>query len=329
MGFSRALCGVSAGARHAVPLLLLVSMACGKDGSGTAAAGPPPETAPGRASASATPEVGIELRRGREPRELARIGTRGVIIGPEGGPLVSKLFAEPRRVDDAWYFFRVYAPFTMKSPEGDLGFRGHGKLKPGPTERRMILEWARQVAAEAAGGRGGAAYGLVFAWHQGGPAGLCEDVVVYLTGEAVATGCGWDREVIGRLDSAPLGEVYRWFDRFQPFQMGGDESQESLRAGKLQVRLIFAGRGGRFATPAEEREILSFAAALFAELAARRRGSVAVPAVSGTPDAVPAPRFLIPPSARLRAPGINLALPEKPPPVPRPSLPQRPLPPGS
>lgn len=313
----------------ALLLLLLLMSACGGEdsSSGTPAAGSKQSNGPAVPSASAAPGPGIELRRGRAPRELVRIGTRSVIIGPEGGPLVWKLFTEPRRADDAWYFFRVYAPFAMKSPAGDLTFQGHGKLKPGLAERRMILEWARQVAAEAGDGRGGAAYGLVLAWHQGGAAGLCEDVVLYLTGEAVATACDWDREVAGRLDPGPLGRVYGWFDRFQPFQVAGGEQEESLRSGKLQARLIFAGRGARFTTPAEQRQIESFAAAVFAELAARRRGSVAAPSAPAT-SAPPSLRLLLPPGAGGRVEGILLQLPDRPPPVPRsskPSLPQPPL----
>jgi len=302
-------------------LLLLALVACGKAGSGTAAAGSPLKKDPGHATSSpAGPPVGIELRRGRQPRELVRIGMRGVMIGPESGPLVWKLPAEPSRADDAWYFLRVYAPFVMKSAEGDLTFRGHGKVNPGPAERRMILEWARQVATEVAGGRGGTAYGLVLAWHQGGPGGVCEDVVLDLSGEAVATACGWDREVRGRLDPEPLGRVYDWFDRLQPFQTAAEGQEEGPGAGELQARLIFVGRGSKPTSPATQEEIQSFAASLFAELAARRRGSLPVPA-----DAAPLPRLLLPPGAGGGRGEILLQLPENPPPVPKPSLPQPPL----
>ena len=268
----------------------------------------------------------MELRRGRTPRELVWIGLRSVIVGPEDGPREWKLFAEPRRSEEAWSFFRLYAPFKMKSPEGDLTFRGHGKVKPGSASQRMIFEWARQVANEVAGGRAGAAYGLVLAWHQGGPADICENVVLYLSGEAVATACGWEREVRGRLDAAPLAEVYEWFDRLQPFQAGDDDPDESFRSGKLQARLIFAGRGPRFSSPAEQEEIRSFAAALFAELAARRRGfgATLAPAAPGAPAAPPA-RLLLRPGAGAGAQEIVLELPERPPPPPRPSLPQPPL----
>jgi len=296
-------------------LLLLLSLAaCGRQAPAGRAPGPgahPPAVA-------SLPADGIELRRGREPRELVRIGLRGVVIGVEGGRLEWRVFVEPRRADDAWYFLRTYAPFEMRSPEGDLTFHGHGKVSPGQAERRMILEWARQVATEAASGRGSAAYGLVLAWHQGGPAGLCEDVVLYLTGEAAATACGWDREVRGRLDAATLGRVYDWFDRVQAFQIGGSEPEEGPHPVKLQARVIFAGRGARSATAAEQEEIQSFAAALFAELAARRRGFVAPETAATAPSAPPSARLLLPPGGGPGPEDIVLQLPEKPPASPRP-----------
>ncbi|HEY7214738.1 MAG TPA: hypothetical protein VIC28_08915, partial [Thermoanaerobaculia bacterium] len=201
--------------RHAARLLLalLCLNGCGGDHpAGKAAAAGASRTVPATA-----PGPVIELRRGRQPRELVRVGLRGLWIGTEGEPLAWKAFVEPRHADDAWYFLSLYAPFEMQSPEGDLTLRGHGKVRPGSVEQRMILEWARQMAIEAAGGRGSAAYGLVFAFHQGGPADTCEDVVLYLTGEAAATACGWDRGVRGRLAASPLSRVYEWFDHLQPF----------------------------------------------------------------------------------------------------------------
>src|SRR5215203_7223824 len=301
-------------------VLLLGLTACGQAPGGKAAAGKGPIS-----PASKEPEVGIELRRGREPRELVKIGTRGVVIGPGEGPLEWKFFAEPRRSDDAWYFLSTYGRFERRSPEGDLVFRGHGKVKPGPAEQRMIFEWARQVASEAAGGRGVAAYGLVIAWHQGGASGSCQDVILDLTGEADATACGWDREVRGRLDPAQLGRVYGWFDRLQPFQAGGEQGEDSLRPGSQETRLIFAGRGARPATAAEQGEIQSFTVTLFAELAARRRGArppvaSATPGSAG-PESTPAPpaeRLLLPPNAAVKPEEeILLKLPDEPPPVPK------------
>jgi hypothetical protein len=305
--------------RLALFLLLLVVLASCGVGS--------PGSSKGKETAQASPVppwVGIELQRGQEPRELVRIGLRGATIGPAGGPLAWQLFAEPRRASDAWYFLYTYAPFTRSTPEGEVVFRGRGKVKAGPVQQRMIFEWARQVAAEAAGSRAGAAYGLLTAWHQGGPSGICEDVVLYLTGEAVATACGWEQEIRGRLDPEQLGRVYEWFDRLQPFQIAGGRSEDA-RSGALETRVIFAGRGARLPTAAEQAEIRSFAASLFAELAARRRGGAPVPAQPGAsestaPEATPAPptHLLLSPGAMApRREEIILHLPEKPPPVPR------------
>lgn len=266
--------------------------------------------------------VGIELQRGRDPRELVRIGLRSATIGPAGGRLAWKLFADPRHASDAWYFLYTYAPFTRSTPEGDLVFRGRGKVKAGPIQQRMIFEWSRQVAAEAAGGRGLAAYGLLFAWHQGGPSGICEDVVLYLTGEAVATACGWEAEVRGRLDPAQLDRVYGWFDRIQPFQTAGGPAEESPRPGTLDTRVIFAGRGARPSMASEQAEIQSFAATLFAELAARRRGGAPAPVQTGASESaaspIPPQRLLLSPAAEApRREDVRLQLPEKAPPVPK------------
>ncbi|HEY0510567.1 MAG TPA: hypothetical protein VGH73_01600 [Thermoanaerobaculia bacterium] len=278
-----------------------------------------------RAAAFRPPEVAIELQRGTEPRELVRIGTRGVVIGPADGRLEWKFFADPRRADEAWYFLRAYAPFVAKTDAGELSFQGRGKARAGATEQRMILEWTRQVASEAAGGRGGAAYGLVLAWHQGGSSGICSDVVLYRTGEAVATACGWEGEVRNRLDPGPLGRVYGWFDRLQPFQ-AGSETQEgpNPHVGSLDTRLIFAGRGSRPAKAAEQEEIQSFALSLFSELAARKGGAPPpIPAAPGKPVGKAAPaeappsRLLLPPNVATPKPEeITLQLPEKPPPPP-------------
>jgi hypothetical protein len=293
-----------------LPLLWAIACGGGASSEGAPAAEPRQGKTP---DVAAAPAPSIELRRGRAPRELVRIGIRGAGIGPEEGPLRWKYFGDPRRTDDAWYLLGRYAPFRTKSPQGDLVFRGYGGERAGQAERRMILEWARQVAVETAGGRGGEVYGLVFAWHQGGPAGLCEDVSLHLTGEAVAAACGWDREVRGRLEPEALAWVYRWFDRLQAFQTGSENREETLRSGQLEVRLVFAGQGASPAGPPERAEIQAFAAALFEELAATRRSASAVS------------RFLAPAGTGARR-EIRLELPEKPPPPPRRSLPRPSLP---
>jgi hypothetical protein len=270
--------------------------------------------------------VEIELQRGTDPRELVRIGTRGVAIGTVKEPLEWKFFAEPRRADEAWYLLRTYASFREMSPAMWLAFGGQGKVRPGTAERRMIGEWSRKVASEAAGGRAVAAYGLALSWRQGGSSGICSDVAVYLTGEVVATACGWPGESRGRLDPAALGRLYERFDRLRPFQAGNETQEGPNPRTALDTRLIFAGRGTRAATAAEQEEMLAFAAELFAELAARKGvvppSAEAAPA-PGSPAPKPAPaepppaRLLLPPAAMSpRLEETPLRFPEKPPTVP-------------
>lgn len=295
--------------------LLLLGLAGCSGGAGDAKAVPAADRA------SRKPQIGIELRRGKSPRELARIGIQGVDLGMEGGTRVRKLFTEPRRAEDAWRFLNTYAPFELKSPQGDLAFHGRGEVKAEPVERRMILEWARQVVVESGGGRGGAAYGIALAWHQGGPSGICEDVTVYLTGEVVARACGWDSAVRGQLAPAELAQVYGWFDHWKPFQaVGGDQDL----AGSLQIRLVFAGRGAAAAGPGAQAEIQALGAQLFSELAAGRRGAASAPPEAGIPPdtrTAPSFRLLQPPRLATARKEVVLQLPETPPLPPRPSLP--------
>jgi len=254
-----------------------------------------------------------------------RIGTRGVAIGTLKEPLAWKFFAEPRRADDAWYFLRTYAPFRETAAGGELAFQGQGKTRADATERRMIREWARQMAAEAAGGRAADSFGLALAWHQGGSSGTCSDVTLDLAGEAVATACGWPGAARGRLDPAALGRLYAWFDRLRPFQAGSQTQEGPNPRSALDTRLIFAGRGARPETAAEQEEIQAFAAEVFAELAARRGTAPPPPPpaapgqkpVPAAPPEAPAVRLLLPPAAMSpRLEDAPLQLPEKPPPAP-------------
>lgn len=264
----------------------------------------------------------MELRRGTAPQELVHIGIQGVMIGPAGGPLAVQLFAGPRRSDAAWYYLRTYAPFEVKSPQGSLFFHSQGKVSAGAVEKRMIFEWARAVATEAADSRVTEAYGLALAWHQGGSSGICRDVALYMTGETVASACGWSSEVQGRLDPEALGRVYGWFDRLKPFQAGAGD--QDMRQGSLETRLVFAGHGNQSATAGEQAEMQTFGAALYGELAARKEPATApaapaAPEETAPPEAPAAPSHLLLP-ARLVPPKVNdeivLQLPDQPPPPP-------------
>ncbi|HSF43676.1 MAG TPA: hypothetical protein VLT87_28040, partial [Thermoanaerobaculia bacterium] len=194
--------------RSSILLLLALGLAAcdktdlPKDLSGSASASAPgasPETSPAEGPGKGAL---LELRRWKDPGELVLVGKGGVLSGPMGGPFVRTVFSSRERAEDLRSFLRAYAPFRMPVPDGEMVFRGQGKARPGPVERRMIAEWARAVASEAAGGRGGDSYGLVLSWHRSGGTGICDDVTVYLTGEVRAASCSWEREARGRLAPA-------------------------------------------------------------------------------------------------------------------------------
>jgi len=293
-----------------LPVLLAGLTACTGGSSTGKAAAPKPARPP-------EPDIWMELRRGTAPQELAHIGIQGVTIGPAGGRLTVQLFAGPRRSDAAWYYLRTYEPFEVKSPQGNLVVHSQGKVSAGAIEKRMIFEWARAVAAEAADSRVTDAYGLALAWHQGGSSGICRDVALYLTGETVASACGWASDVQGRLDPESLGRVYGWFDRLKPFQAGAGD--QDMRQGSLETRLVFAGHGNQLAGAGEQAEMQSFGAALYGELASRKEPATVTPEETPEAAAPAAPAHLLLP-ARLVPPKVNdeivLQLPDQPPPPP-------------
>lgn len=270
----------------------------------------------------------IDWQRSHNPPTRVVIGIGGVATGPTSAPLVSYLFPGPERAEDAHYLARKYAPFRARMAQAELVFHGRGKVRPGPAEQRMIVEWARRVAAELAGGRSGGSYGLALSWHRGESVGSCESVSVFLTGEVKAGACAWGSdEVRGRLQPEALDRVYDWFDSLKAFQfsqLAGEEAEPS--------RLVFAGRGTSGPAPEERRGIEAFAATLFRELASRRRGgappvsaTAAMPA-TGTPSpgsrtvplpaTPPGPRLLLPVERQPVSPPLAPLGPKVPPPVP-------------
>jgi len=263
--------------------------------------------------------VVVDWPRSQNPPTRIVIGIGGVGTGPAGGPLVPTLFLGPERAEDAHYFARTYAPFRVRLGHGELVFHGQGRVRPGGVEQRVIVEWARRVAAELAGGRSGGAYGLALSWHRGGSVGRCESVSVFLTGEVRAQACAWGGdEVRGRLQPAAAGRVYEWFDSLKPFQ----SSQQSSSSGEVEPsRLVFAGRGSQAPGEEDGKALEGFAAALFRELSTKRRGGAPPPPdpAGRVAAAEPAgPRLLLPPETLRASPPLARMAPKVPPPLPRP-----------
>ncbi|HVR96508.1 MAG TPA: hypothetical protein VMW27_07840 [Thermoanaerobaculia bacterium] len=285
----------------------------------------PPSPAPAVAKRQAPNPWTIDWRRWREPRERVLIGRGGIAMGAVAGPLRRYLFTEPERAREIAAFARAYAPFRWRIGPEELEFHGRGRVRVGGVERRMVLEWARQVAAEAAGVVPGSGYGLAFAWQLEGV--MCEEVSVYLSAEVRSGPCNGDGAIAGRLAPEPLARVYSTFDRLAPFQSGEEAETGSTAAS----RLVFTGRGSQAASPAEVAAFLDLAAALHQEIVDRRPGALppvpAEPAVdpktgrkkklpAPTPAPSPPPRLLLPPPSSPPLPEVILRDDALPPPPP-------------
>lgn len=282
-------------------ILLLGLTACGpaaepdSPGEGTAAQAE-------RATVEAQIRPGmLEMRRWREPRERIVIDRSGALVGTAGGTPVRKLFTRSGRLEDFLFFIRTYRPFRSRNGDQELAFGGQGAVRPGPVEQRMITEWARGVAAELSSAGSAEDYGLVLAWHRGGAAGSCDNLVVFRDGEVRASACaGGGEEFRARLRPEQLARVYAWYEGLRPLQVTAAGEPGSNQA---PARLTFAGRGAREASPAEIAALQALSAALHRQLMARHgRPTAPLPPVPPEPGETPAPE----------APGPDLLVPEGP-----------------
>jgi hypothetical protein len=199
--------------------------------------------------------------------ETAQIGADAIAFGPcDGASMVGK-YAFGKRAADYAYFVSTYAPFDARTPAGEVSFKGKGKTVASDVEKRMIAEWARLVYTEAMGGRAGATWGLVFAWHrEGGIAGFCDDLAVYVTGDVYASSCkGAQPKDLGtrRLGVQQLTQIYTWVDKLKGFE---EEHKDPATADAMTTYLVFAGTGTREATDDEKLAIQDAATQLYAEM---------------------------------------------------------------
>jgi hypothetical protein len=200
--------------------------------------------------------------------QQASIDSQGVQAGKCGETPAGFPFGAPDRVGQLQHLISSYAPVYDQSAAGVVSLGSEDGLVPSAPERRMLFEWASQVAQEASGGRSCAACGLAFGWHrQGGIAGFCDDLAVYRTGVVMPSSCRPGSNPIPEawLTSGELGQLYTWIDDYKPFEwMEADQAT----ADSMQVHLVFYGSGQNDASAAEQQAIAEFASALQARLTA-------------------------------------------------------------
>jgi len=199
-----------------------------------------------------------------EPCTTVEIDLREVRSAPCGMELVRTGELPASRATELEYFSTLFARQAQESIAGIVTWHGQGRVNPTPVEMRMLAEWARLVYDEVSSGRSGAAWSLAFSWHrEGGIAGFCDDMGVYLTGEAIVTSCksGQGQE-LGRLrlDSQQLEDLYARVDSLAPFEM---EQADPATADAMTTHLVFNGQGTAEAGATERIMIMNLASELF------------------------------------------------------------------
>lgn len=208
-------------------------------------------------------DVLIEWRQTAESCRSAVVGWDRVAVGPCGGVQVAGTLANPDRAAELLELLTTYASFEGDTPAGSVVFHGVGMQPAQAAEQRMIAEWMRLLALEAESGHGGAtrgSLGQAFAWHrEGGIAGFCDDLTVYVTGQAYAESCKQDPPATlakRRLSADELTQVYDWVDSFARWEYReGDLGP----ADGMLVTLTFSGAGDLTPTESEQQAVVSFA----------------------------------------------------------------------
>ena len=216
---------------------------------------------------AAVGDVLVEWQQTDETCQSAVIGRAGVAYGACGGLQLPGKLAGPERAVELEEFVATYAPFEADTPAGTVVFHGAGAKSAFLEERRMIAEWARLVAQEAEAGRGGASWGLVFAWHrQGGIMGHCDDLTVYVTGQAYAASCRKDPPATiaqRRLTTDELVKVYRWVDTLAAWEY---REGDLMPADGMLTTMVFSGAGDATAQASDKQIAVSFAQNLWANM---------------------------------------------------------------
>lgn len=198
-----------------------------------------------------------------EPCTTVEIDQQEVRSAPCGIELVRTGDLPASRAAELEYFSTLYARQASETTAGIVTFRGSGRVVVTPAETRMLAEWARLVYDEAASGRNGAAWSLAFSWHrEGGIAGFCDDLGVYLTGEAVVTACkSGEQPALGRLrlDSQQLADLYAGVDSLAPFEI---EQADPATADAMTIHFVFNGQGAAEASAHDQSGLIQLASEL-------------------------------------------------------------------
>ncbi len=203
---------------------------------------------------------GLTWRQTTGDCQVAQFNQQNLLYGSCTGTLTSAGYAEPWSSAAFSHFIQTFAPFSAQTVAGSVIFTGTGQTIASPAEQRMIAEFARLAASEAAAGRGSAAGEAALSWHrEGGFAGFCDDVTVTIYGAVSATTCHGEKPTAlgaGWLMAAQAEQLYQWVDTLKSFQITHDKPTQP---DELVITATFNGNGTTDASVADKQAITDFA----------------------------------------------------------------------
>lgn len=194
-----------------------------------------------------------------ECTEAALLLPEGLSFGACGGPYTVSPWAEGVIPAVMLEYLETFAPFGTETPAGKLTFNGIGTELAAPAEQRAIAEWMKIQFLAAQSGRAQADWGLALTYiRQGGFAGFCDEMKVYLDGAVLLSSCK-DVDVDFRLNAEQLEQLYAWYDGLEKIDTSYTDPGV---ADAMSTKLALPAQGAKLADEAAINDILVFCAEL-------------------------------------------------------------------
>lgn len=194
-----------------------------------------------------------------ECAEEALLLLEGLSFGACGGPYTVLSWDEGSIPSAMLEFLDTFAPFEAETPAGKVIFSGIGTTAASPAEQRAIAEWMKIQFLVAQSGRAEADWGLALTYsRQGGLAGFCDEMKIYLDGSAILSSCK-NVDIDYRLDAEQLTQLYAWYDDLQAIEYA---YKDPGLADAMSTKLTIPAQGEKTVDQATMDEILVFCAGL-------------------------------------------------------------------
>ncbi len=186
--------------------------------------------------------------------------TQEVIWNECAGEKQSSSYSTQLQFDEFIHFASMFAPFQAKTPAGIVDFIGNGKITATVSQQRMLAEWARLAYLEKQIGSSSIEQGAILSYYiEGGIAGRCEEVKVFMSGYATVTSCPGtfpERFGVVWLSDHQLADLYQYADELRSYEI---QQTDLGAADALTTEILFSGKGAMVASPVEQQSIANMA----------------------------------------------------------------------